>query len=258
MKVQILSDLHADYCWPKQIKIADDVDVVIAAGDISQGAVQSCVLLRDIVPARVAIVMVLGNHEYYHSNLADELADARRRAPDFNVHLLENDATIIHGVRFLGATLWTDYDCFGAERRAEAMAACGNALNDHRLIGLIKTSSETFTPAHALKLHRRSRSFFAGAMAERFEGPTVVVTHHGPHWKSVAPRYRRDLVTAGFVSDCEDLILATRPVLWVHGHTHNSANYLVGSTRVIANPHGYANENREFNAALVVEVGHAR
>jgi len=258
MRIQIFSDLHADYCWPKPIRIADDVDVVIAAGDTSQGAVQACAILRDIVPSRVPVVMVLGNHEYYHSDLADELVDARRRAPDFNVHLLEDDAAIIYGVRFLGATFWTDYCCFGAERQAEAMVACGNALNDHRLIGLRKTSSRRFTPTHALELHRHSRSFLAAAMAERFDGPTVVVTHHGPHWNSVAPRYRRDLVTTGFISDCEDLILATSPTVWVHGHTHNSADYLVGATRVIANPRGYGNENKEFNPALVVEVGHDR
>jgi hypothetical protein len=83
---------------------------------------------------------------------------------------------------------------------------------------------------------------------------TVVVTHHGPHRGSVHPRYQNAL-TGGFVSACEDLILAGRPHLWVHGHTQNCADYLVGATRVICNAHGYGNENQAFDPSLVVEVG---
>ncbi len=43
--------------------------------------------------------------------------------------------------------------------------------------------------------------------------------------------------------------------LWIHGHTHATADYYVGGTRVIANPHGYGLENRDFDPTLIVEVG---
>ena len=62
-------------------------------------------------------------------------------------------------------------------------------------------------------------------------------------------------MTGAFVSDLEDLILATHPTLWVHGHVHNSCDYRVGATRVLCNPHGYGSENPTFDGALVVEVG---
>jgi Icc-related predicted phosphoesterase len=105
-------------------------------------------------------------------------------------------------------------------------------------------------------LHQRSKSFIATELARPVAATTtVVVTHHGPHRGSVHPRYCDDLLTGGFVSDCEDLILASRPHLWVHGHTHNCADYLVGATRVICNAHGYGNENPAFDPSLVVEVG---
>jgi Icc-related predicted phosphoesterase len=240
--------------WPKPIAIGDDVDVVIAAGDTCVGTVQSCAILRDMVPAGIPIVAVLGNHEHYHSFIGEELTEARLRAGDYNVHLLDNDATVIQGVRFLGATFWTDYSVFGTDRRNEVMAACCHALNDHRLIGWSRHPWQIFWPEHALQLHQQSRAYLTEALAQSFDGPTVVVTHHGPHWNSVAPRYWNDLVTGGFVSDCADLIRAGRPELWVHGHTHNSADYVVGTTRVIANPHGYGNENSSFDPALIVEV----
>ncbi|UFZ08661.1 hypothetical protein LQG66_03520 [Bradyrhizobium ontarionense] len=70
----------------------------------------------------------------------------------------------------------------------------------------------------------------------------------------VANNYRNDRVTAAFASDLTELILATQPALWVHGHIHTPSDYRIGSTRVICNPHGYGRENPAFDPALVVEV----
>ena len=62
-------------------------------------------------------------------------------------------------------------------------------------------------------------------------------------------------MTGAFVSDLSALIEAHRPALWVHGHVHNSSDYRIGDTRIVCNPHGYGNENPDFDGALVVEVG---
>jgi hypothetical protein len=45
-----------------------------------------------------------------------------------------------------------------------------------------------------------------------------------------------------------------RPALWVHGHTHDSYDYWVGSTRVVCNPRGYDDENIAFDPVLVVRM----
>ena len=45
----------------------------------------------------------------------------------------------------------------------------------------------------------------------------------------------------------------------IHGHTHDSFDYVVNGVRVLCNPRGYAkdgvNENALFDAGLTVEVG---
>ena len=47
----------------------------------------------------------------------------------------------------------------------------------------------------------------------------------------------------------------TKPPLWVHGHMHDPVDEWVGSTRIIANPHGFSRvEGHTFNPALVVDV----
>jgi Icc-related predicted phosphoesterase len=63
-----------------------------------------------------------------------------------------------------------------------------------------------------------------------------------------------DLLSAAYVSDLAAPIEAGRPHLWVHGHVHQSFDYLVGATRVICNPHGYGKENLRFDPALAVEI----
>jgi Icc-related predicted phosphoesterase len=137
------------------------------------------------------------------------------------------------------------------------MKACATGMNDHRLIGWQKKPWLRFRPLEAALLHQRSKTYIAETLAVPFTaGPTVVVSHHAVHWDSVHPRFRSDPLTGAFVSDLSTLIETYRPTLWVHGHVHNSSDYRIGgATRVICNPHGYADENPDFDGTMVVEVG---
>lgn len=254
MRIQTFSDLHLDVARIKPITIQDTTNTVIVAGDTCEGTIGAFEYLRRIVPTQAPIIMVLGNHEYYRSFLPEELALARERAASFNIHLLENDSVIIGGVRFAGCTLWTDYAIFGAANVVGVMNACAAGMNDHRLIGWQKKPWLRFRPQEAALLHHQSRVFLDKTLAAPFRGPTIVVTHHAPHWDSVHPRFRSDPVTGAYVSDLSALIEAHQPDIWVHGHIHNSSDYLVGRTRVLANPHGYGTENPAFNGELLIEI----
>jgi Icc-related predicted phosphoesterase len=256
MRLQVFSDLHADVRPPRRIEVAPGVDAVVVAGDTCEGAERGFALLRQIVPMQIPIISVMGNHEYYRRCLPDELAEARRSAPHYGVHLLENDAIVVGGVRFIGATLWTDYAIFGEAKVERAMNVARDGLNDHRRIAWTKQPAwRRFRPDEALLLHRQSRAFVETALKTPFTGSTVVVTHHAPHPGSLHPRYGNDLLSAAYVSDLTMIIEAGQPNLWVHGHVHCSSDYQVGRTRVLCNPHGYgAIENPAFDPALVVEV----
>src|SRR5882757_8413815 len=135
MKLQPFSDIHADVAPVKKITIGDDVDAVIVPGDTCEGALRAFEHLREIVPLHVPIVMTMGNHEFYRRFVPDELALARSHGPTFNIHVLENDTVTLNGVRFVGATLWTNYQVFGEANQARVMNACAKGMNDHRLIG---------------------------------------------------------------------------------------------------------------------------
>jgi Icc-related predicted phosphoesterase len=261
MRIQIFSDLHLDVARIKPITIKEGVDLVIVAGDTCEGVLQAFEHLRRIVPLSIPIVMVMGNHEYYRRFVPVELALAKDQASSFNIHLLENAGIVIgngataDSVRVAGATLWTDYAIFGAANVAGVMNACANGMNDHRLIGWQKQPWLRFRPQEAALLHHQSKAFLSETLATPFDGPTVVVTHHAPHWDSVHPRFQSDPVTGAYVSDLSALIEAHQPDLWIHGHVHNSSDYRIGQTRVLANPNGYGPENPDFNGELVVGLG---
>jgi predicted phosphodiesterase len=261
MNIQVFSDLHVDVSRPPPITIGPDVDVVVVAGDTAEGAGNAFVALRHIVPERIPIVAVLGNHEYYHRCIPEEVALARELAPSLNIHFLENDSIVLNlggrgtPVRVAGCSLWTDYQVFGANNAAPAMRAALGGLNDHRLITWQKRPWKRFRPEEAALMHSESKDFLIRTLATPFPGPTVAVCHHG-HWRSTHPQYQTDILSAAFVSNLS-FIEEIQPGFdfFIHGHVHSSSDYRVGRTRVLCNPRGYPGENPSFNPSLVVKVG---
>jgi predicted phosphodiesterase len=249
-RIRILSDLHLEFSAWEPPKVP--ADVVVLAGDIDVGT--AGLEWAGRMFADTPVVYVVGNHEYFGHELAGGLTDLRRAAKRLHIHLLENDAVVIGGVRFLGTTLWTDFAFYGGEppQIARAMAVGRRVMVDYRAIRF--DAHTALEPGHTLECHQQAKAWLAaqlGSTAER----TVVVTHHLPHPQSVHARYAEDPVNPCFASDLSALVRP--PVnLWVHGHTHESIDYAVEGTRVVCNPRGYLphQPNRQFQPTLVVEV----
>jgi hypothetical protein len=118
-------------------------------------------------------------------------------------------------------------------------------------------SGARFTANNARREFLRARRFLTSELAKPFAGPTVVVTHHLPSFRSVPRRFRADVLSAAFASHLDSLVEASGTDLWIHGHTHDSCDYRIGKTRVLCNPRGYYDFalNARFDPGLVVEVG---
>ena len=211
------------------------------------------------------VIYVRGNHEFYGGHWMETLDEMRDVARSLNVHFLENDAVSIDGVRFLGASLWTDFQYFGAEHTEEMMRHAQHGLNDFRLISASQgLEHRMLTPAMIVERHRVSRGWLEAELRRSDPGRTVVVTHHYPHRKSTAAQYVDDDLTAAFGSHLPPEML-TRASLWIHGHTHSSCNYMIDHAerraRVVCNPRGYPRgrshqhfENSEFAPFLTVTL----
>jgi len=198
---------------------------------------------------------VPGNHEFFGSELAVQLRALRRAARAQDVHLLDGDAVLIDGVRFLGATLWTDFALYGDEPHTieHAMAVAERGMVDYRVIR--SRFATPLTPSDTRAIHLLQARWLARELSLPCEHATVVVTHHLPHPNSVHPRYAADPMNPAFASDLSALV--RDPVrLWIHGHTHESMDYVTHGTRVVCNPRGYLPQepNAAFDPGLVVEL----
>jgi predicted phosphodiesterase len=253
MKLNVLSDLHLSVSALDAP--SNDADVVILAGDIERPdeAIAWASALRK------PVLYVPGNHEFYGGSIAETRDALARCAAGTNVRLLDDGETVIDGVRFLGTTLWTDFRLFGdGAKRAGAMEVARRLLRDFTRIRNTDDSPSLFTPADAAALFDVQSRWLEARLATRFAGPTVVITHHAPSRKSIHPRFADSPLNACFVSDAEHLLDGSRAQLWIHGHTHDSFDYVVNGTRVVCNPRGYApngvNENATFDANLCIDV----
>ncbi|HEX5485498.1 MAG TPA: metallophosphoesterase [Limnobacter sp.] len=272
MRIALYSDLHLETLarFPALQEVpspAADADLVVLAGDIHQGTLG----LDALSKLGKQHVYVSGNHEYYKHDI--EILDQQlaERADQLGLNFLQRRAVVIHGVRFLGCTLWTDFNIqpgwrLGAELVAKAF------LPDYKLI---RFRGKQFTPVDSIDLHQQNLDWLESALAVPFDGKTVVVTHHAPHPQSIHPRFNLSPINAAFVSDLGHLM--GKADVWLHGHMHDSFDYTVhaggGQTRVLVNPRGYVRkkgkarklekhgrvtpqvfENPFFNPALVFEV----
>lgn len=245
MKIHLLSDLHLefkDFDPP-----ATDADVVVLAGDIHvKGRSVEWAQRKFNKP----VVMVLGNHDYWGGSLLHTRQKAKAQAQDSHVHLLHNEAVVIDGVRFLGATLWTDFALLG--NQGMSMWEAETRMNDYR-----KIRNETFgrlKPYQLQAQHAQSRQFLQKALETPFDGPTVVVTHHAPTGQAIPSYYEDHELSASYASSLEFLMGRAR--YWCHGHIHESHHLDVQGTKVVCNPRGYdpIELNANFNPALVLEV----
>ena len=137
------------------------------------------------------MVFVPGNHEYYGMDIRAAQRGLAVDCARWGVTLLDPGAATLSGVRFIGATLWTDFLLDGQHREVAAHAAASGMLNDFRgQIGGADRPGRDFTTWEAAARHRRERAFIEAQLeAAREDGlETVVVTHRAERF--IAPGSR--------------------------------------------------------------------
>ena len=227
---QLISDLHLDFYIQDADLILDHiiafqeqqdraVDALIIAGDLAELHrpvwINSVRRLADAYPQ---ILMVLGNHEHYRTS-PDQFSATLQSIPS-NVRLLDNSSVMVGDIKVAGGTLWFDADRIDSyTKRTFSDFICIPNLykwvqNDH------DNAKQTLMSSDA----------------------QLIITHHAPHLSSIHPEYYGNRLNPFFCTDCSDIIESVQPQYWVHGHTHHSFDYMVGQTRILANPLAYPNE----------------
>ena len=257
MKIQVLSDLHLEHGGfvPEHHPAAD---VIVLAGDLApctEGLVDQ---IADHWSSAPHILYVLGNHEFYGTEIDETRAWLAEECAGAGIHLLDPGMVRIDGTRFIGATLWTDLLLEGEADEIGAHMRVSREISDFR--GAIQHQGRDFSTGESVERHRADRAFIERELmeAERAGDRAVVITHHAPSPRSIRDWYEGDPFNCGFASDLDRVIERYQPKLWIHGHMHDPVDELLGRTRLVANPAGYGYEKKTgFDPALVIDLEEA-
>nr|WP_315424970.1 metallophosphoesterase [uncultured Pedobacter sp.] len=248
MKIQIISDLHQEFGLSELT--FENADLIILAGDINLGT-KGIVWIKENIPDK-PIIYVLGNHEYYKGTYPNTLRKIVELSKGSDVHVLENNFVEFEGIRFHGATLWTDFSLFG--NPVEYGIICQSKMNDYKLIRRDPSYSKLRT-IDTYKIHQISKNWLQKSLEESKAYKNVVITHHAPSIRSIPQEYKNDPVASAYASDVEDVIIKYKPAYWIHGHVHTPVRYNIDRTEIICNPHGYINEKYNgYDKELIIEV----
>ncbi|MBB3194915.1 metallophosphoesterase [Roseateles terrae] len=278
MRLQLISDLHLERQIHFEAVPLPEADLLILAGDVGSYQAGSELVTDDFGLGRFSplrpdsgwkrVLYVPGNHEFDGMEYAPTYERLRRTCETLGIEWLDREVLIIEGVRFMGTTLWSDFDGLAAQlpTPTQQLAARGKAFRAANYY--LRKYSTLRDGQHLLAEDLREMALDCQAwlreqLAQPFDGKTVVVTHFAPSLRSADPRYGLAPGTAGFCNSLDELIPMAD--LWIHGHLHCMNDYVVetpvaGSEphrcRVVANPLGYARkgEQEDYRPRLIVEI----
>ena len=288
MKIQLLSDLHLEVHPNWVATPAPGADLLVLAGDIGSYQAGSLLLDHDFGLSRFSprhgwptpVLFVPGNHEY--DTMDFDVAHARLKDTCERLGIIWLEREVITwpmardkvqhtstppAIRFIGTTLWTDFDALGPPMSANETATAGLLMQqlkarDKAFRAANYYLKKTGTTRHGAPMLAEAvreqaltcQDWLTRALAEPFDGTTVVVTHFAPSLMSADPRYGLAPGSAGFCNALDHLL--PRAQLWLHGHLHAPSDYVKNGCRVMANPLGYARKSEQsaFLSAYCIDI----
>jgi predicted phosphohydrolase len=275
MKFRIASDLHLEFLGDYKSLVANNGrdwndltiipqmedeknQILILAGDIVMIKFKErfSQFFKDLSDRFQQIIVIMGNHEHYRNNIKTSYQTYKEFLKSFdNIVLLEKESIIIDNIAIFGATLWTDFN----KRNQYEMGYASQAMSDFLVIEYSAedgTNHMRWDPELSVLEHEKTLEEITKFFKEHKKMKKVILSHHSPSFQSTSFQYKGSSLNSAFASDLEKLIAKYNPELWLHGHMHNSSDYMMHNTHILCNPRGYDNghENPFFNDKLVVEI----
>ena len=255
-KFHILSDLHFEFGkhigMAQEISPVEDADYLVLAGDISVGSGAVDTIL-DIAEKYKGVFYVPGNHEIFGQEVSYLETHLDLAFRGTNVHLFPIRGASVRflkdeGIMVVGGTYWTDFD----NANPMAMRTAKNMMPEYNCG--ITSGNKKFIPYDTVEWNKKAVENISEALRENRTWKKIVITHHLPSAKSSSPQFDDSPLNPAFYSEHDYLV--EQSDLWVHGHTHDAKDYMLGNTRVVCNPGGYTMEygKNGFDPHFTVEI----
>ena len=250
MFFQIVSDIHlerADYNCLEDI-LSPCADNLILAGDIGNPLHPNLdIFLAQVSKAFKTVIYIAGNHEFYNTqgySMMQMMTMIRDIASRYsNIVILENSTYKIDNIRIIGSTMWSHCPEY-----------IQHFMNDYRYI--YATPNSLITTQHVNSMFREAVIFIQHELlkAKKNKEIPLVITHHLPSFQCVDPKYTGSNLNHAFATNLDSILCSENVKYWIHGHTHANVDIMIDGCRIIANPHGYTNENQYINKKSVLEI----
>lgn len=266
MRIQLFSDLHLERYPAFRPQVFPDTDVVVLAGDIGSYQAGSLLPDADFGLARfsplqagmehVKVLFVPGNHEFDGFEYEQAMQNLRAVCDRYAITWLDREVVTLGDVRFIGTTLWSDFEAL-AQRETQLARQLQQRTKAFRAADYYLRKNSTLKDGQMMLaedlrvLAMECQDWLRGALAQPFDGRTVVVSHFAPSLLSADPRYGITPGTAGFCNGLDALFAQVD--VWMHGHLHCPNDYRVEGSdegrawtcRVVANPLGYLSKGEQ-------------
>ena len=266
-----MSDLHLEGLPAFQPRPAPGAELLVLAGDVGSYQGGSRLQDADFGLARFSprhgwptpVLYVPGNHEYDALDFDATHARLRETCERLDITWLEREVLVRDGVRFIGTTLWADFDALvlqpgqpepTLQEQLKQRQKAFRAANYYLRKAAAMRHGELMLAEAWRELALACQAWLREALAQPFDGTTVVVTHFAPSLRSADPRYGVTPATAGFCNSLQDLMAQAH--FWLHGHLHCPHDYVEAGCRVVSNTLGYASKGEQdaFREDFVLEL----
>jgi len=254
-EIQYASDLHLEFPANREYinknPLNPVADILILAGDTLVFENDDNNLINelyndflDYLSANFKQVYLLpGNHEFYNGFDINKTLDLFKISVRSNVTYVNNSSVVINNYKFIFSTLWSYLPSSFPVRNFADFYNCRYQENS--------ISIEGYNEAHEI-----SKKYIESEIKiNPRQHKIVMVTHHLPSFKLIAPKYMQSRLNKGFASLSESLIYQSNAVYWIYGHSHSNTDMkMIGQTKLVTNPLGYVHykENDMFDRSKLI------
>jgi predicted phosphodiesterase len=250
MSFQIVSDIHLERTSFNSLDqiLLPCADNLILAGDIGNPLHPNLnVFLDQVSKTFKKIFYIPGNHEFYNTqgySMTQMINMIRTMASPYpNIIILDNSTCCCNNIRIIGSTMWSHCPDY-----------IQNYMNDYRYI--YTKPNCLMTTQEVNLMFRESVIFIQHELlkAKKNKEIPLVITHHLPSFQCIDPKFYGSNLNHAFATNLDSILCGENVKYWIHGHTHSPVDIMIDGCRIIANPHGYTNENEIINKKMVLNT----